>query len=89
VIAVSNAGAIAGHVTPNDVATSVFGLLGADTVQSTMTAGDGTFLLGALPAGSYGVAFHPAAGWRDTTLSGVTVTARTTTDVGEVKLTPQ
>jgi len=38
---------------------------------------------------AYSVGFHPAAGFRDTTLAGVAVTARTTTDVGTVVLTPQ
>lgn len=89
VMAVSTAGAITGHVSPDSVATGVFAILGADTLQSTVTSIAGTFLLGALPPGSYSLAFHPATGWRDTSLAGVSVSTGATTDVGAVQLTPQ
>jgi hypothetical protein len=89
VMAVSSVGDITGHVSPDSVATDVFAVLGADTLQSATTSSAGTFLLGALPAGSYTLAFHPAAGWRDTSLAGVAVTRGATTDVGDVTLTPQ
>jgi len=89
VMAVSTAGAITGHVSPDSVVTGVVAISGPDTLQSTVTSAGGNFLLGSLPAGSYTVAFHPAAGWRDTSLTGVAVTAGNTTNVGEVTLTPQ
>lgn len=89
VMPVSTAGAISGHVTPDSVATAVFAIAGAETLQTGSTSASGSFLLGSLPAGSYTVAFHPAAGWRDTARTGVAVSAGATTDVGEVALTPQ
>jgi hypothetical protein len=88
VMTVSTAGAISGHVVPDSIATQVFAIAGAETLQTGSTSA-GHFLLGALPAGSYTVAFHPAAGWRDTSLTGVAVSAGATTDVGDVALTPQ
>ncbi len=89
VMVVSTAGAITGQVSPDSVATTVSAILGPDTLQSAVTTSGGHFLLGALPPGSYSVAFHPASGWRDTTLAGVAVSAGATTDVGQVALTHQ
>jgi hypothetical protein len=39
-----------------------------------------------LAPGSYSLAFHPAEGFRDTTLENVMVTAGTTTEVDTVRL---
>jgi hypothetical protein len=89
VIPVSTAGGITGHVLPGNVPTSVFAIAGTDTVQSTETATDGLFLLGALPAGTYDVAFDPPAGYRDTTRTGVVVASGAVTDLGNVELTPE
>ena len=42
-----------------------------------------------LPAGTYALAIHPAAGFRDTTLLAVSVGAGGTADLGTIALTPQ
>jgi len=83
-----SAGAIAGHVSPDSVSTTVYAIQAADTVGSALTSA-GTFTVGALPAGTYSLAFHPATAYRDTTLANVAVSAGATTSVGTVQLTPQ
>lgn len=88
-MAQSTAGAIRGQVAPAGVQTSVFAIAGTDTVQNTVAAADGVFLLAVLPGGTYSVALDAATGYRDTTLTGVVVTAGATKDVGVVQLTPQ
>ena len=82
-------GQITGHLLPEGTAAAIYALQGPDTLQSTSAASDGRFTLGALAAGSYKVAIHPAQDYRDTTLAGVTVSAGQTTDVGDVQLTPR
>jgi hypothetical protein len=89
VVVIPRTGAIRGHVLPEDVATTVRAIAGTDTLQTTVTGGDGRFVLGLLPPGTYDVAFRPAAGYRDTTIAGVAVSAGVTTDLGDVTLTPQ
>jgi len=83
------AGAIAGSVDPTTVETRVYALVGPDTLQRTITNGDGRFVLGLLGTGTYDVAFDPGAGWRDTTRAGIGVTAGATTDIGATALTPE
>ncbi len=85
----STAGAIGGTVLPAGTATSIYAIMASDTLGSAQAAGDGTFLVSVLPAGTYSLAFHPAAGFRDTTLTGVAVTAGHLTGVGNVQLTAQ
>ena len=89
VMPISTAGAITGQVEPAGTATTIYAIQAPDTVGSTTAAGDGHFTIGVLAAGTYSVAFHPATGYRDTTLTGVAVTAHNTTDVGTVQLTAQ
>jgi len=88
VIPTVSAGAIAGHVSPDSVSTTVYAIQAADTVGSALTSA-GAFTVGALPAGTYSLAFHPATAYRDTTLANVAVSAGATTSVGTVQLTPQ
>ena len=85
----SQAGAISGQVTPTGVATSVYAIGATDTLQRTVVATNGSFLLSMLPGGVYSVAFDPAAGYRDTTLTGVVVTNGQTKSVGTVQLTAE
>lgn len=89
VMVIPATGAIRGHVLPEAVITTVRALSGADTLQTTVTGVDGRFVLGLLPPGTYSVAFHPAAGYRDTTLAGVAVSAGAFAELGDVVLTPQ
>ena len=72
---VQNTGAITGHLLPEGVAATVFAVADTDTVQTTSAGADGRFTLAQLLAGTYKVAIHPAATFRDTTLTGVNVTA--------------
>jgi len=88
-VMMTTAGAISGTVAPAGTATSVFAIQSPDTIASTIAAADGSFMLSALPAGTYGVAFHPDTAYRDTTISGVLVSAGNTTSVGTVQLTHQ
>ncbi len=85
----STAGAIRGTVLPAGTAATIFAIQAADTLGTAVAGPTGSFTVSLLAAGIYSVAFHPAAGFRDTTLAGVVVTAGQTTDVGEVRLTAQ
>jgi hypothetical protein len=85
----STAGAITGQISPAGTATTIYAVQAPDTVGSTTAASDGHFTVAVLAPGLYSLAFHPAPGFRDTTLAGVSVTSRVTTDVGTVQLTPQ
>lgn len=86
---ITSVGAIKGHVLPEDVLTTVYAIQATDTIGTAMTADDGRFQVSVLPGGTYSVAFDPAGAYRDTTLTGVSVTVGATTDVGDVQLTPQ
>lgn len=89
VMSFSTAGAITGQVDPAGTVTSIYALQASDTLGSAVAAPDGKFTIGVLAPGSYALAFHPVAGFRDTTVAGVSVSSRVTTDVGTVRLTPQ
>ena len=88
VMPVSTAGSITGQVLPDSVTTSVYAIQSADTIGTAVTSG-GFFAVHVLPAGTYSLAFHPSAAYRDTTLSNITVKAGAATSVGTVQLTPQ
>jgi len=83
----STAGAISGTVLPAGTPTSIYAIQSPDTLGTAAAGADGSFTVSVLPAGTYSVAFHPAAGFRDTTLTGVLVTSGHTTSVGNVQLT--
>jgi hypothetical protein len=82
-------GGIRGTLVPDSTAAWVHVITGTDTIATTMSALDGSFAIMLLKAGGYDVAIHPEAGYRDTTLLGVLVTAQSVTELGEVVLTPQ
>ena len=82
------AGSIKGHVLPETVSTSVFAMQATDTLGTAVTGVDGRFMISVLKAGTYSVHFDASGAYRDTTLTGVNVTAGATTDVGDVTLTP-
>ena len=81
-------GAIQGVVGPTGAQASVFVLLNADTVASSMNAADGQFKIMLLPAGTYQLAFHAHEGYLDRTVDGVVVNQGATTNVGTVILSP-
>jgi hypothetical protein len=80
------AGSIHGTVRPDSVATAVYAIQAPDTLGSAQTGAGGAFTISVLAPGSYSLAFHPAEGFRDTTLENVMVTAGTTTEVDTVRL---
>jgi len=82
------AGAIHGIVQPSGVATSIFAIQAPDTIGSAQAGADGQFTISVLPPGGYSVAFHPAPGYRDTTLTNVVVTAGQTAELDTVQLSP-
>jgi hypothetical protein len=85
----STAGAIRGSLSPAGTLATIYALQLADTLGRTTVAADGGFTISVLPPGTYAVAFHPATGFRDTTIAGIQVNAGATTDVASVQLTPQ
>ena len=89
VIPFSTAGGITGLVSPAGTETTIYAIQAPDTLGSASAASDGRFTMATLGPGLYTVAFHPASGFRDTSLAGVSVTTGATTDVGTVELTPQ
>jgi len=89
IMGVSSAGAIKGVVQPAGVTTSIVAVV-ADTLGTTVAAADGKFTLSVLPAGTYTLRFDPAStAYRDTVLTGIVVSAGSTTDVDTVALTLQ
>jgi len=82
-------GSITGKVSPADPPSGVFAVAGADTVASTITGGDGAFALALLSAGTYDVRIDAPEGFRDTTITGVSVTVGQAQDLGVVTLSPQ
>src|SRR5439155_13219618 len=85
----TNAAEIRGTVAPEGTAADVFDTAGPDPLGSAQDESDGTFQVSVLPAGTYALAIHPAAGFRDTTLLAVSVGAGGTADLGTIALTPQ
>jgi len=83
---VETTGSIIGHLLPEGAAATIYAVANAETLQTTSPGADGRFTLANLLAGTYAVQIHPAASFRDTTLSGIVVTAGQTTDVGDVRL---
>ena len=89
VMPVSVSGAIRGRLVPDSTAATVWLLQPPDTLGSTAAAFDGSFQFSLLAPGSYSVLVNPDSGWRDTTITGVLVTAGATTDLGVVDLTAE
>jgi len=83
----SAAGAIRGTVQPSSVSTSVFATQGADTLATALTNTSGAFTMSVLNPGTYAVRFHPASGYRDTTVANVLVGAGQTAVVDTMVLT--
>jgi hypothetical protein len=82
-------GAIVGRIAPADTASSVFAIMGADTIGWTRTGTDGAFAVSLLLPGTYDVAIDAPVSLRDTTLTGVSVVAGQATNVGTVTLPPK
>lgn len=78
-------GAIAGSISPFDAAYYVMAATPTDTI-GTMISGDGSFLIGGVPAGTYNVTFSAVAGFTDITVSDVNVSTGNVTDIGVVNI---
>jgi len=89
ILAARAAGGITGYVSPAGVGATIYATQPPDTLGSARAAADGRFTLAVLSAGTYDLAVRPDAGYRDTTLYGVTVESGLTGSVGTIELTPQ
>lgn len=81
-------GSIAGTITPGDSLAGIYVLSGADTVASTFNASSGDFAVTLLNPGTYNVLVYGATNQRDTTITGVTVTAGQATNLGTIPMMP-
>ena len=87
IVPIQTTGNIHGTVSPASATSTVYAMMGADTVTSTLTGGDGGFTLSLLPEGDYAVHIVPTiGGLRDTTLSPVHVTVGQTTELGTIEI---
>lgn len=89
VVPFSTAGSISGVVLPPTAGATVYAIAGTDTLTSTSTDALGSFKLSALPAGTYSVWVSPLPAYGDTMIVNVAVSAGTTTNLGNVQLSPQ
>jgi hypothetical protein len=86
---VTSAGSITGTVAPGDSTALVYAISGADTVASTYSGTpSGDFALMLLPPGTYSVAILADVSLRDSTITGVSVTAGQATNLGTIDLSP-
>ena len=79
-------GTITGRTLPQGVAATIYAIQGSDTLRSTTNDATGAFTLTPLLAGSYNVAIDADTSYRDTTLTGVSVTAGQVTALGDIQL---
>jgi len=89
IVAIASTGSIAGTLSPPDVGASIWALAGVDTVQGTTPVTAGHFTLAGLPPGTYAVRIDADTTHRDTTITGVAVTAGGSTNLGTIPLSPQ
>ncbi len=83
VVSMDAAGSISGTVSAGGGAATVTAMQGSTVVASTETGADGRFTLSALPSGTYSLALDASlVAYRDSTIAGVVVQARSTTQVG-------
>ncbi|KHJ37489.1 hypothetical protein PBAC_23330 [Pedobacter glucosidilyticus] len=87
-ITAATTGLIAGTVLPLESAPEVLVISGTDTVGTVPHAETGAFTVGGLRAGTYSVKFVPVAGFKDSTITNVSVTAGQIKSLGTVVLKP-
>lgn len=83
--AVSNTGAVAGTVKPADADPVISVGNETDTLYA-LPGKNGMFMVRGLPEGTYNVFINPSAGYRDTTLTDISVSAGKTTQIGKITL---
>jgi hypothetical protein len=89
VLPTTASGAITGTIAPAGTPATIYALQASDTLGSARAADDGRFTLAVLASGLYAVGIRPDSAYRDTTLTNVSVSAGSTTDLGTVQLTHQ
>jgi hypothetical protein len=82
-------GSIRGKLVLPGVGAEIYAIAAPDTLASAMPESDGEFKLRWPFPGTYDVALHPEPAYRDTAITGVSVQAGMTTELGEAQLTPQ
>jgi Domain of unknown function (DUF4382) len=86
VVALSVSGTVAGQILPLDANANISAVSISDTI-STFTLPDGTFLLTAVPAGTYDFIIQPSNfAYSDTTISGINVFANSNINLGIITL---
>jgi hypothetical protein len=81
-------GLISGTVLPLESAPEVLVISGTDTVGTVPNAETGAFIVGGLRTGTYSVKFVPVAGFKDSTITNVSVTAGQIKSLGTITLKP-
>lgn len=81
-------GTISGTINPDSVKTTITATNGVDTVSTISDSTNGAFKFMALLAGNYDLYFSPTTNtnYKDTAITGVTVTAKENNDLGTVTL---
>lgn len=85
VISLSPEGSISGTITPVSATPAIYAINSSDTV-STYPDSAGNFLIRGLGSGTYSVYFSPATGYNDTTVTGISVLAGSTTDMDTIPI---
>ena len=89
VVPFSGTGSITGTISPGDSLAAIYGFAGADTVASSLTGvPSGDFAVTLLAPGTYDLLVYGATNQRDTTVTGVTVTAGQATNLGTIPMLP-
>ncbi len=86
-ITVANSGLISGTIMPVDAHPEVLVINGQDTVGTVADAITGKYTVGGLAAGTYSVKYVPVTGYRDSTVTNVSVVLGQNTDLGTMTLT--
>jgi len=78
-------GAITGYALPKAAKSNVYAINGTDTFRSFADT-FGYFLIRGIPANSYNVLFENTGGYKDTTVTGVSVVAGAVTDMNTIMM---
>ncbi|SFH43514.1 DUF4382 domain-containing protein [Pedobacter insulae] len=85
-ITAATTGLISGTVLPILSHPEILVIKGTDTVGTVANTLTGKFTVGGLAAGTYAVKFAPVVGYRDSTITNVTVSSGQTTALGTITL---
>lgn len=80
-------GSVSGWVSPKDFQTSVYAIQGADTVASTFTGQQGSYIIKGIAEGSYSLHFNPTdTAHKDSLITGINVINKEVTVVDTIFL---